>query len=240
VTLLLAGCVTSGPDVQPKEAARANLQLGVAYLKQGNLTLAKEKLERSEKQDGRNADVHSSLAFLYERLDRKSDAEREYATARRLAPESADIANTYGAFLCNNGKPDAGIKQFEDAARNPLYSTPWAALTNAGVCLRGSKRDADAAPYLQQAISVRPDYSVAVTELADLQLALKQPNEANETIKRYLSMGITSPDVLLIGVRVAQAMGDAPAVENYARRLRRDFPNSAQTRALPQLLNDKG
>jgi type IV pilus assembly protein PilF len=108
------------------------------------------------------------------------------------------------------------------------------------VCLRGSKRDADAAPYLQQAISVRPDYSVAVTELADLQLALKQPNEANETIRRYLSMGIASPDVLLVGIRVAQALGDAPAVETYARRLRRDFPNSAQTRALPQLLNDKG
>jgi type IV pilus assembly protein PilF len=238
--LLAGGCVTSGPDVEPKEAARANLQLGVAYLKQGNLSLAKEKLERSEKQDGRNPEVHSTLAFLYERLDRKADAEREYATARRLAPDSADIANTYGAFLCNNGKPDAGIRQFEDAARNPLYGTPWAALTNAAVCLRSAKRDGDAAPYLQQAISLRPNYSVAVTELADLQLSLGQPNEAHETINRYLSMGIASPDVLLIGVRVSQARGDAASVANYARRLRRDFPNSAQTRALPQLLNDKG
>lgn len=236
----VAACVASGPDQSPKDAARANLQLGVAYMKQGNLTLAKEKLERSRKQDGRNPDVHSSLAFLYERLDRKEDAEREYATARRMAPESADIANIYGVFLCNNGKADAGIKEFEAAAKNPLYATPWAALTNAGVCLRSVKRDADAVPYLQQAVSLRPNYSEAVTELADTQLALNRPAEANETVTRFLSMGIASPDVLYVGVRVAQARGDAATVSSHVRRLRRDFPNSAQTRALPQLLNDKG
>jgi type IV pilus assembly protein PilF len=239
VALLLGACVVSGPDIAPKEAARANLQLGVAYLKQGNLTLAKEKLERSAKQDGRNADVHSSLAFLYERLNRKSDAEREYATARRMAPESGDIANTYAVFLCSNGKPDAGIKEFEAAAKNPLYGTPWAALTNSAVCLRSAKRDAEAVPFLQQALQMRPNYAEAVTELADVQLTLGKQVEANETINRYLSMGLADPAVLLTGVRVAQARGDAATVTALARRLRRDFPNSAQTRALPQLLNDK-
>jgi type IV pilus assembly protein PilF len=242
VAVSLAGCVSSsgGQQLQPKEAARANLQLGAAYLRQGNLPLAKEKLERSEKQDGRNAEVHSALAFLYERLDRKSDAERQYATARRLAPDSGEVANTYAVFLCRNGKAEAAMKEFEAAARNALYQTPWAALANAAVCLRSEKRDADALPWLQQAIQLRPDYSEAVAELADAQLALDRKNDANETVNRYLAMGRASPDVLLVGVRVAQARGDAAAVANYARRLRRDFPDSAQTRALPQFLKDQG
>lgn len=239
---LLAGCVSNNPEreVVPKDAARANLQLGIAYLQQGNLALAKEKLERAEKQDGRNAEVHTGLAFLYERLDRKKDAETHYAAARRLAPDSADIANTYGVFLCRNGKADAAVREFEAAAKNPLYTTPWAALTNAGVCLRSAKQGANAVRYLQQAIQIRPNYTEAVVELADLQLEQGSAEAASVTANNFLTLGLASPDVLLVALRAAQARGDANQVAQIARRLRRDFPNSVQTRALTQLLNEKG
>lgn len=242
VGALLAGCVSNNPEreVVPKDAARANLQLGIAYLQQGNLALAKEKLERAEKQDGRNAEVHTGLAFLYERLDRKKDAESHYASARRLAPDSADIANTYGVFLCRNGKADAAVREFEAAAKNPLYSTPWAALTNAGVCLRSARQADNATRYLRQAIQVRPNYTEAVVELADLQLEQGDAEGAYVTANNFLTLGLGSPDVLLVALRAAQARGDANTVAQIARRLRRDFPNSLQTRALPQLLNEKG
>jgi len=241
-SLLLAGCVnsTGGRTLDAKEAARANLQLGAAYLRQGNLSLAKEKLERAEKQDDRNAEVHSALGILYERLDRKSEAEKHYAASRRLAPESGEIANTYAVFLCSNGKTDAGVKEFEAAARNPLYATPWAALTNAAVCLRSAKRDEEAVPYLQQAIQIRPIFSSAVTELADLQLDAGRQAEATETVNKYLAIGLTSPDVLFVGVRIAQARGDSATANLLARRLVRDFPKSEQARAVAQLLNEKG
>lgn len=242
VATLLAACASASPErpKDSKEAARANAQLGFAYLRQGNLPLAKEKLERAERQDDRNPDLQAALGMLYERLERKAEAEKHYAAARRLAPESGEIANTYAVFLCNNGKPEAGVKEFEAAARNPLYPTPWAALTNAAVCLRSAKRGAEAIPYLQQAVQIRPNFAAAVTELADLQLAEGKPGDANDTVNRYLSMGIASPDVLFVGVRVAQARGDATTASTLARRLRRDFPQSDQARAVQALLNDKG
>ena len=242
LALATTACVstTGGRTLNEKDAAKANLQLGVAYLQQNNLALAKEKLERAEKQDSSLADTHSALGILYERLDRKKDAERQYATSRRLAPESGEVANTYAVFLCSNGKPDAGVKEFEAAARNPLYPTPWAALTNAAVCLRSAKRDVEAVPYLQQAIQIRPIYSTAVTELADLQLVAGKHADATETVNRYLSIGVGSPDVLLVAVRIAQARGDANTANSLARRLRRDFPNSEQARAVAQFLNEKG
>ncbi len=150
------------------------------------------------------------------------------------------MANTYAVFLCSNGKPDAGVKEFEAAARNPLYPTPWAALANAAVCLRAAKRDAEAVPYLQQAIQIRPNYAAAVTELADLQLDAGKPVEASDTVNRYLSIGLSSPEVLLVAVRVAQARGDANTANSLARRLRRDFPKSDQARAVGQFVNEKG
>jgi type IV pilus assembly protein PilF len=239
----LAACVTTGDLQRPKsdkDAAIANVKLGVAYMQQNNLALAKEKLERAEKQDPKNLEVHTSLAFLYEKLEKPEEAEREYQAALKVSPGSADVANNYAVFLCRSGKVDAAIKMFDSAAQNKLYSTPWAADTNAAVCLRANKRGAEAVPYLERALALRPNYAEAVLELGDLQLELGHPDVAQKTVDRYLSMGIATPEVLLIGVRAAIVRGDRVSADNYARRLRRDFPNSASTRVLPQLLPNQG
>ncbi len=239
---LLTGCVTSGdaPPTNDKDVAKANMQLGVAYMQQGNLALAKDKLDRAEKQDPRSPEVHIAQAFLFERLNKPQDAERHYRTAQRLAPENAQIANNYAVFLCKEGRIDRALSLFETAAKDGLYGTPWAALTNPAVCLRSGKRSAEAVPLLERAIAMRPNYAEAVFELGDAQLELGRADLATTAVDRFLSMGLSSPEILLVGLRAAIARGDRPATDNYARRLRRDFPNSAQTRALPQLLLDQG
>lgn len=238
---LLAGCVSSngtvsGRDIDSKEAARANVQLGVAYMQQGNLALAKDKLDRAEKQDPRSHEVSWAQASLSERLNLPKDAERHYQTAMRLAPNNPEITNTYAVFLCRNGEVDRAIPLYDKVIKDQLYSTPWAASTNAAVCLRSEKRNADAVPYLERALSMRPDFAPAVVELADVQVTLDKPADARRTVDRFLGIGRKSPDVMLIAVRAALAQGDRPAAETYARLLRRDFPNSPQAGALPQLL----
>lgn len=242
VVMLLAGCVSSGGmggPIDAKGAAEANLQLGVAYLQQGNLPLAKEKLERAAKQAPRNADVHSALAYLFERLNQPKDAEREYRLATRLAPGNSEVSNNFAVFLCRNGHTEEALRRFDAAAQDRLYRTPWAALTNAGVCLRSAKRFDEARAKLDLALRVRPNHAEAAFQLADLQLQMGQNDAAAKTIEDFLTMSAT-PDLLLLGVRVARARGDRVQRESYARRLRRDFPNSAQVRSLPELLRDPG
>lgn len=238
-------CACASNDALPrrgtsKDAAHANEQLGVAYMQQGQMALAKEKLERAAKQDPSSVEVHTALAFLYERLDHSAQAEAEYEKALRLSPGNSDVANNYAVYLCRDGKIDKALKLFDGAAKDRLYSTPWAALTNAAVCLRAAKRALEAVSYLERAIQQRPDYSYAVFELGDLQLELGSPGVAGQIVDRYLSLGRSSPDVLLVGVRAALAREDRPAAQAYARRLRRDFSESEQTKALPQLFGDQG
>ena len=242
LALTLAGCVASGDSARPsadKDAAHANVQLGVAYMQQGQLSLAKEKLERAERQAPRSVEVHTALAYLNERLDRVQKAEEESQLALRLSPGNSDVANNYAVYLCRNGKVDKALQYFELAARDRLYATPWAALANAGVCLRSVKRGADAVKYLEQATIQRPNYSPAVFELADLQLELGAPGVAGQVVDRYLALGVSAPDVLLVGVRAALARDDRSAANTYARRLRRDFSESPQAKSLPQLLGDR-
>ena len=236
--LVLAACTSSNPDrpIDAKEAASANVRLGTAYLQQGNLALAKEKLEKAEKQDPRSYEVQYAMALLSEQLQQPSEAEKHYQSALKLAPNNAGVSNAYAVFLCRNDKIDQALKLFDTTMRDPLYATPWVSATNAGVCLRSDKRNADSVPYLERAIALRPDYYPAVIELADLQIGAGKPDLARRAVDNFLQIGRKSADVLLLGVRAAMAQGDRSGSDLYARLLRRDFPDSAQARALPQLL----
>lgn len=244
VALLLASCTSSMPGPQkstPRDnASDINLQLGVAYLQQGNLAVAKEKLERAEKQNPRDPRVHSALALLYERLEKPNLVDEHYRTAVRLAPQDPDINNNYAVYLCKTGRAEEGVKRFMEAARNPLYGTPATAYTNAGVCLRNAKRLDEAEVNFRMALRSMPNSAEASYQLGELDLERGRPANTRSQIDIFLSAFNATPDLLLLGVRAAKAQGDRIAAEQYARRLRAEFPGSSQTRSLAQLLRNPG
>ena len=222
------------PAAQLSEAARYNVELGIAYMQRGELGLAKEKLERALKEDPHSAEAHSALALLYQRLGDLPAADSEFRTAMRLDPHNPEIANNYAVYLCGTQRVDEGVRRLLVVARDPLYRTPEAAYTNAAVCLRGVHRDEDAQRNLQRALTLRPGFAEAVYQLADLQLEHGQLREARARIDEYIDNYIATPDLLWLGVRIARVQGDRLAEQRYAQRLRVDFPDSQQTRALTQ------
>ena len=118
VALLLAACAghTQQKTDKAHEAAIYNVQLGVAYMNQGDLERAKEKLDRALAQDSNSADVHSARAQLFARLGEKDKADSEYRAALRLAPQDPRMVNNYAVYLCQNGR--AGTRrQAETRAR---------------------------------------------------------------------------------------------------------------------------
>ena len=240
---LLAGCVSSNAQkkaAKQREAATYNVQLGVAYMNQGDLARAKEKLDRAYSQDPNNADVRSALAMLYARMGEKDKADDEYRAALRLAPKDPSVINNYAVYLCQVGRTDDGVKRFLEAARNPLYPTPEVAYTNAGVCLRAAKRDTEARADFLRALQVKPSFADAEFQLATLQLDLKELSAARAGIDAFLGTYETTPDLLLLGVQVARAQGDRLGAQRYARKLQLDFPDSPQAKALAGLDRNPG
>lgn len=235
--LLLAAATSGGAQERSREqsAAAANLELGVAYLRQGNLSVAKDKLEKALKQNPRDASVHTALALLYERLGETARVDGHYRTALRLAPRNPDIQNNYAVYLCRAGRDKEGLAQFEKAAANPLYRTPEAAYTNAGVCLRSAKRLDEAERSFARALTVRPNYAEAAFQLGDLQLERGRAGEARQLVERYLASFEATPDLLLLGARLSRQGCDRAGFERYARRLRMDFPGTGQAQALAAL-----
>jgi len=235
LALLLAACATSQPTGDARggaTAAAANLQLGSAYLQQGNLPIAKDKLERAAAQAPRDPQVRGLLALLYARMGEDARAEDSFREALRYAPADPDLLNNYAVFLCSHGRTDEGVKRFEQSAANALYRTPWAAYTNAGVCLRGAKRPAEAGARFERALQVRPDYAEALVQLADLDLADGRSDRALARVQAFLGRNPPTPDVLLLGWRAAGAEHDKIASIQFAFRLQSEFPESEQAKSL--------
>lgn len=229
LSCLAAMPVTAADNIA---AARANLQLGVAYLKSGNLIQAKEKLERARDQSSRNAEVRGALALLYSRLGENDKADAEFRNALKFAPGNPDALNNYAVFLCEHGQVAEGVAQFEKAAANPLYRTPWAAYTNAGVCLRGAGRTAEAEQRFMKALQIKPTHAEAVLQLADMDLARHDPKAASQRIDSFLAHNLPSADLLYVAWRAAGDMQDKLGAIKLARRLQTDFPDSEQAHAV--------
>lgn len=237
--LLLGGCASGGSGMNPtraeptraETAASYNLQLGVAYLQQGNLPLAKEKLERALQQNPREATTHGAMALLNEKLGNLRDADRFYRSALRLAPRNPDLTNNYAVFLCRSGNIDAALVKFSEATRNALYRTPWRAHINAGVCLRGAKRYDEAAARFTEALRLRAGDTEAVYQFGELELERGRPAAARDVVDQYLASFNATPELLWVAARAARALGDRLGEERLARRLQRDFPDSPEARA---------
>jgi type IV pilus assembly protein PilF len=237
---LLAGCVTRTKDggkplkeEDPQvQAAAYNVQLGTAYLQQGQYAVAREKLERALEQNPKDPNVHTSLALLYDRTGEPKLADKHFREALRLAPDKPDVSNNYAVYLCKNGRVDEGVERFTAVAANRYYRTPEVALTNAGVCLRQGKRLEEAQPKFVAAIKARPNYADATVQLASLLVERNQIPEARKVVDTYLGAFKPNPDVLFAAVSVARAAKDKMSEEKFSRTLRLEFPESAQARAL--------
>jgi type IV pilus assembly protein PilF len=234
--MTLAGCVGGGSgdthQSASADAASINVQLGLDYLTQGDLQLANDKLQRALTQDPRSPNVHGALALLDGRLGEAKDADREYRRALALSHNDPIWLNDYAVFLCSHGRAAEGVHYADQAIANPLYQTPWEAQTNAGICLHNLHRDADALERFNRALQARPGFADAVYEAAGLEFSQEHYVQARLRIDVFLMSNGSTPDLLLLGWRIARAQGDAAGQQRYRARLVHDFPSSGQTRAL--------
>jgi type IV pilus assembly protein PilF len=242
-SLLVAAPVTAqqSQPIDPRhDAARLNARLGVEYMKQGQLAVAQEKIEKALQQNPRDPGVQLSAGLLHEQLLQPEKAERHYRQALRLAPDNPEAQNSFGAFLCRNGEAKRGEEMFLKAARNPLYRTPEVAYTNAGVCARRNGRLDRSEEYLRLAVSQRAQYPEALLQMAGVSYERGNYLQSRAFLQRYLAAGSGAADSLLLGHQVEKALGDQAAADDFARRLRSQFPDSPEARILNEQVSGEG
>ena len=228
---LLAACAgTAGkrPLAEPtpaESAAETNLKLGQAYMQQGQLELALDKLQKAIALDPRSAQAHTVLAVLLERIGRREQAGRHYALAVEHAPEDGSVLNNQGAFLCRSGQYDAADALFQRALQDPFYRTPAAALANAGVCADEAGRAEAAERYFRRALDFDPRDLTALLRLAQIHYGKQDYLRARAFLQRMEGAGGVSPVALDLGARIEERLGDAAAARRYRQRLGTEYPD---------------
>jgi len=238
LVVLATGCVSK--DVKPvdqntkspSDAATFNVQLGLAYLQQGNIEVARDKLERALSQNPNDPSVHTAVAILYDRLGEDRKAEQHFNTALRMRPHDPTVQNYYGVFQCKRKRYAAGEKMLLKAAASPLYQTPEVALNNAGVCARNAGRLDAAEDYFRRATDLRPQFAEGWLQLGEVNFQRGKYPAARDCLQRHLNLVRASSTALWLGLRIERATGNAQQAEAYGRRLKTEFPNADETRLL--------
>lgn len=238
---LLLGACSSTPTYtsDPKRAAQANLELGVAYYREGRLQLAMENLRRAVDLDPDLFEAHGAIAILYERLGENESAERHYRRALALAPADSRTNNNYGQFLCHQKRLQDADRHFRQAVADPLYDTPEVAYTNAGICARRIPDVRKAEEYFRLALERNPFYPQALLQMLSLNHEQGEYLRARAYLQRYQQVSRHGAESLWLGIQVEHALGDKNAVASYGLALRNHFPDAPQTRAYLEWLNEQ-
>jgi type IV pilus assembly protein PilF len=218
------------------DAAQINARLGVEYMKQGQLAIAREKIDKALQQNPRDPGTQMAAGLLYEQLREVDRAEKHYRLALKYDSDNPEAQNALGAFFCRNGQPKKGEATFLEAARNPLYRTPAVAYTNAGVCARQAGRLDEAEEYLRYAVGQRNPYPEALLQMANVSFERGNYLQARAFLERYLVTTSGTAGVLLLGYQVEMALGSQDGAREYAVRLKDRFPDSPETRTLDDLM----
>lgn len=230
------GCVSTSSSVYgglpAEDAAIANLNLGAAYLRQGRPEIALANLQEALEYNPRLAAAHSTIAIAYEQLGEPDAAEEHYLRATQLGPDDGAAANSYAVFLCRYDRWGEAERHFRRAADNSRYLTPAVALTNAGVCARGSGDLVNAERYFREALSRNEMFPDALSNMAELTFQSQDYLASRAFTQRYLAATGGTPELLLLCVRVEQALDATDAASQCANRLRSTFPDSAEVARL--------
>lgn len=213
---------------QPQSPADIYVNLGLAYMREGQPAVALRKLKYGLELDPRNAQAHNVIAILYQELGDDALAGEHFQRAAALAPKDPSIRNNWGRLLCVQRKFAEADEQFQRALQNPLYESPWVALTNAGICAQLAGDQAAAETYFRQALSANGRFAPALTQMTQLSYQRGDYAAARSFLDRYHQVAGHNPQSLLLAIRLERQSGSPGQARIYEKQLREHFPDAPE------------
>lgn len=240
VMLLLSACVSQttldGQPVvreteQPQRVAAERVALAMAYMERGQYPQAKANLERAEALDPDSESLLLAAALYFEQVGDVEGANQSYLTALKRAPDSADLRNNYGVFLCREKRYEAAQEQLLLAVNQPHYRQQGSTYENLARCALQAGQVNDAERYFGRALKYDPNRTSIWLELAELSLSQKRFDDAGEALAQFHAVSPATASSLWLGVEIAIAAERRQTARHFGARLLLDYPDSKQAKA---------
>lgn len=248
LSLMLAGCTSTGSsaelqtpsdmtEVQKRAAIR--LQLAAGYYEQRQWPVVLDEIKKVLSIDPDNGDAYTIRAMTYMQMNEMALAEDNFLRALALMPNSPELVNNYGWFLCQKGEVEKSMLHFEKALNTPSYRTPATALNNAAVCSMKLKNDKAAEDYLNRAFRVEAANPHTNANLAKLYYTRGEYDRAHFYLNRVTQVDTLTADMLWTAVKIERKRRDRAAEAVYVSHLRRLHPNSPEFSAYQRGMFDE-
>lgn len=235
--LALAGCAhkeTKGTDSAlglDAENSPGDLYVAMAaeYYRLGQLEPAVRRAEQAVKEDPKNPRAHYILAVIYGQIGQHQRADEAFKQALELSPNNADIRNAYGTYHCGQKRYGEADAQFAKALENPLYATPWVAMTNTGICAASAGNATKAEAQYRKALAANPRFGPALLRMAEIETKRGDAKAAKTYLDRYFQANSPTPQALALAIRTERKLGNKTGAATYEQVLRKSFPNAPET-----------
>ena len=212
----------SSPDIN------ALVNASLLQVQAGNFRQAQITIQRALEQDPNNVDANNVAGLIFGKSNQAELAVQRFEKALSIAPHDASTLNNYGSFLCDYGKIKDAEKKFLKAGTHPSNPNPEIAYTNAGLCaLRIPDLD-QAADYFKTALDFKEKNSVALYQLASINLAKQRGIPALERLHAYSQFAAHTPQTLKLGIEIGRLMRDKEVEVGYFNLLQNEFPTSEE------------
>ncbi len=201
------------------DASSYNVQLGMAYLKQGDIPRAKRKLLMALDLTPNSPDVNAAMGYYLEKTGDKAQAKTYYLKALAAAPQNGSQLNNYGAFLCREGQYQQAEQYFLKAVKDVQYVHTAGAYENAGLCAEQIPDYPKAERYFIKALEHDSQRKQSLYELVNLEIKHNNTEKALTYLEQYKDL-VNSDTVLLTkAMDAAHEAGRFDMEESYKQRL---------------------
>ena len=241
VCLLGAGCVVTGSRsaTDDQEVVARAVELGIAYLMQGDTICAKENMHKALDVDLRSPEAHASLAMVFQQEQEWTSAESLFEKAIALDPKKSAARNNFGAFLYAQGRSEEAIAQLQVAVSDQSYARRGQALENLGFAHKSLADIDEAKVAFDRVLSLNLKLGRSMTELALLHFDEEAFERARLLDSRLDEFGSLSSRRLLLCGLVAHHFSDEARAQDCYAAMKKRYPRTDDAKRLGDLVEER-
>lgn len=192
---------------QPKPASEALALAGEAYIQLGDLPTAEGLFQRAATQKPEDPRVGSALALSMIARGRAEEGFAKLAALSKTKDGSTAMLALVSTRL-SRGQTDEALQAVRDyRTQNAELPLPWLL---EGRILRARNDAPGARKAFEKALSLDAKYFPAVTDLVELDMREKRPQDATQRLKAFLAANPKHADAMVALALQAKRAGDPP------------------------------
>lgn len=227
----LADVATESDESPQRRRARLRLELGAAYLQEGQPQVALDEVKQAINIDPGYADAFNLRGLAYLRLNNPSLAAVSFERALLLNPRDANAAHNLGVLRCQQARFDDATQHFEQALLNAEYARQPRNFVAQALCHASADKPLLAETMLQRALSLDADEPAATYHLARLHFERGDARAAQRHVLKLNSSAASNAASLWLGIRIERLLNNQDAMHVLAEQLRARFGQSRELNA---------